>query len=79
MGYRRFDDRSGGAWDVKDVSRSEWEFVPASGRAGKPVRVPAPGYEAEPFELSIEELQRMLERAVGEQERRGKRKSPFAD
>ena len=78
MGYRRFNDRSGGAWDVKDVSRSEWEFVPASG-AGKPVRVTAPGYESDPFELSTEELQRMLERAIGEQERRGKRKSPFAD
>jgi len=78
MGYRRFNDRSGGAWDVKDVSRSEWEFVPASG-AGKAVRVTAPGYESDAFELSTEELQRMLERAIGEQERRGKRKSPFAD
>jgi hypothetical protein len=78
MGYRRFGDRKGGMWEVKDVSRSEWEFVPASG-AGKAVRAAAPGYESDPFELSTEELQRMLERALGEQERRGKKKSPFAD
>ena len=78
MGYRRFNDSKGGVWEVKDVSRSEWEFVPASG-SGKAVRATAPGYESDPFELSTEELQRMLERAIGEQERRGKKKSPFAD
>ena len=78
MGYRRFDDSEGGVWEVKDVSRSEWEFVPTSG-AGKPVRVAAPGYESDPFELSTEELQRMLDGAIGAQKRRGGRKSPFSD
>jgi hypothetical protein len=79
MGYRRFNDRRGDAWEVKDQSRSEWEFVPVSRESEKPVWVPAPGYEGDPFELSLEELQRMLEAAQAEQARRGKKKSPFGD
>ena len=42
-----------------------------------PVRVSAPGYERDPFELSIEELQRLLDRAP--RPGSGPRKSPFKD
>jgi hypothetical protein len=79
MGYRRFSDREGETWEVKDRSRSEWEFVPVSRTSGKPLQVPAPGYEGDPFELSVEELQRMLETAQAAQARRGQKKSPFGD
>jgi hypothetical protein len=77
MGYRRFTDRDGATWEVRDVSRSEWEFVPTSAAAGRSVRVRAPSYESDPFEMSTEECQRLLD-----SEQRGgtaKRKSPFLD
>jgi hypothetical protein len=41
------------------------------------VRVAAPGYERDPFEVSIEELQRLLDGAPRPMS--GGRKSPFKD
>jgi hypothetical protein len=41
------------------------------------VRVAAPGYERDPFELSVEELQRLLDGAP--RPGSGPRKSPFKD
>ena len=77
MGYRRFTDRDGETWEVRDVSRREWDLVVVSRTGGRAVRVRAPGYESDPFELSVEELQRMLD---AEQKRSGPTKrSPFLD
>jgi hypothetical protein len=79
MGYRRFDDRDGNVWEVRDRSDSYWDLEPIRGNRGKPVSVPAPGYQSDPFELSVEELQRLLDDAGGGQSRRQPRKSPFLD
>ena len=77
MGYRRFTDANGDIWDVKDGSASEWEFLPVGGNPHPAVRVRAPGYEKDPFELSAEELQDLLgaERPARDRPRR----SPFKD
>jgi hypothetical protein len=77
MGYRRYTDRDGQAWDVRDVSSSEWEFVPVAGNPAAPLRVPAPGYESDPFELSNEELTRLFDAAPRPRSR--PKKSPFRD
>jgi hypothetical protein len=77
MGYRRFTDASGDIWDVKGSAGSEWEFLPVGGNKHPPVRVRAPGYEKDPFELSNEELQHLLGAEQPSRERL--RKSPFKD
>jgi len=78
MGYRRFNDVEGNEWEVRDVSRSQWEMQPVRGNPNKHKTVPAPGYEKDPFELSEEELQRLLGDSAGPgRSRPGK--SPFAD
>ncbi len=79
MGYRRFIDRDGRAWEVRDRSRSEWRLVPVSGNPLPPVDVPAPGYETDPFELSNEELQRLVNGMEGRAGRPRTKKSPFLD
>jgi hypothetical protein len=77
MGYRRFTDRDGNTWEVRDRSQSEWELQPVSGNPKPSVRVQAPGYESDPFELSNEEMQQLLD--SGPSGSRGARKSPFKD
>ncbi|MFQ6046564.1 MAG: hypothetical protein ACE5PT_09470 [Gemmatimonadales bacterium] len=77
MGYRTFTDREGNRWEVRDRSASEWEFYPASGNPLAALRVKPPVYESDPFELSDEELQRLLDEEGGPRSRRPK--SPFAD
>jgi hypothetical protein len=77
MGYRRFTDRDGNAWEVRDRSMSDWELEPVSGNPRPTVRVRAPGYESDPFELSTEELQRLLDSAPPT--RASSPKSPFKD
>lgn len=85
MGYRRFTDRDGESWDIRDHSDSEWRFEPVGGNPAEPVDVRAPGYQKDPFELSQEELLRMLEEGQrgrgiqGTNWRRPKKKSPFLD
>jgi len=76
MGYRRFTDRDGNEWEVKDLSNREWELTSVSGRPQPPVRVTAPGYETDPFELSTEELQRLLD-AARPSRSSGQPRSPF--
>ncbi len=78
MGYRRFVDREGRAWEVRDVTRSEWELVPESGDTVDRFRVAAPNYERDPFELSNEEIQRMVD-TRDTSVRRKPRQSPFVD
>jgi len=77
MADRRFTDRSGNAWDVVVRSRSEWIYEPVDPNPG-PARAGAPpGYESDPFELSVEELQALVEAAAPPRAR--PKKSPFVD
>ena len=78
MGYRRFTDPAGNGWEVRDLSRSAWEFHPILGNPDRIVRVDPPGYEADPFELSEEELQRLLGKPGGPGRARPS-SSPFKD
>lgn len=77
MAGRRFAGRDGRRWEVRVRSKTEWEFEPVEGNAGPTLTVAPPGYEADPFELSVEELQRLLESAQAPRTR--PRASPFLD
>ena len=79
MGYRRFVDRAGRAWEVRDETKSEWAFVPQPGNPMDRTIVPAPGYDNDPFELSNEELQKLLDAANGNAGGSHRKKSPFLD
>jgi hypothetical protein len=77
MAQRRFADRDGHRWEVRVRSRTEWEFEPVEGNSEPPRLAQPPGYEQDPFEMSIEELQALLDAA---RSRRGpSRPSPFKD
>lgn len=78
MGYRRFADRSGNVWEVRDRSRWEWEFIEVSKDSGERRAVEAPGHESDPFELSDEELQKLVDDA-GPARRTSKPVNPFGD
>ena len=78
MGYRRFTDTEGNEWEVRDFSKTAWELHPVPGNPGRITRVDPPGYESDPFEMSEEELQRLLGRAGGSGRSRPS-KSPFKD
>jgi hypothetical protein len=77
MARRTFVDRSGSRWEIDVRSRSEWEFAPVEGNPGPGRIVAPPGYETDPYELSIEELQRLLD--AGQPRRKPKGNSPFLD
>jgi hypothetical protein len=77
MARRIFVDRSGQRWEIDARSRSEWEFTPVEGNPGPGRVATPPGYESDPYELSIEELQRLLEAARPRQKPKGK--SPFLE
>jgi hypothetical protein len=77
VGYRTFIDRDGRAWEVRPQSKSEWEFQPTGDNAGPARTGAAPGYEADPFEMSTEELQRLLDAARPPRAR--PKASPFQD
>ena len=77
MGFRRFTDRDKQQWEIRDVSRSRWEFAPV-GDNPQPARSGAPpGYEQDPYELSQEELQALLDAASAPSKRVVK--NPFGD
>lgn len=78
MGYRKFTDLDGRSWEIRDNSRSEWMFEPLPGNPEGRTAVSPPGYDNDPFELSNEELQTLLDAAGGPSPRRPK-KSPFPD
>ena len=78
MGYRRFTDPEGHEWEVRDITRSAWEFIPVQGNPGKQVRIDPPGYEPDPFEMSVEELQALLGKPSGPT-RAKPSKNPFKD
>jgi hypothetical protein len=77
MGDRRFTDGQGHRWDVRVRGRSEWLFEPADDNPGPSRTSAGPGYERDPFELSTEELQRLLDAARPLQ--RKPTQSPFLD
>jgi hypothetical protein len=77
MAFRRFVDRDKLEWEIRDTSRLEWEFSPVGENRERPRRVPPPGYEKDPYELSQEELQRLLDAAAAAPARN--RPSPFQD
>lgn len=77
MGFRQFTDREGRTWEVRTPSKDRWAFEPTGENPAKPRTVRSPGYERDPFELSKEELQRLLDES-GEGPRRSA-KSPFQD
>ncbi|HEY9517628.1 MAG TPA: hypothetical protein VIQ98_00120, partial [Gemmatimonadales bacterium] len=60
MGFRRFTDRD----------KLSWEIRPVGENTGKPRTVASPGYEKDPYELSQEELQRLLDGAAAAPVRR---------
>lgn len=68
MGYRKFHGPRGEGWEVRDDSRREWRLVPIGSNQEGEKRVTAPTHTDDPFELSEEELQKMLE---GGRPRRG--------
>lgn len=75
MGYRRFADGRGGRWEIRIESSGEWRFEPVSGTTVPPSRARPPLYAKDPFELSEQELQRILDTARPVERRGGK--SPF--
>lgn len=77
MAQRAFTDRDGNRWDIRVRSRSEWEFEPIGGNPGHARLGSPPGYETDPYELSVEELQRLLDAAAPRRKPPGK--SPFLD
>ena len=77
MAHRRFRDRDGHNWEVRVRTKDEWELSPVADNPGRLRTVRAPGYERDPFELSLEELQRLLDGGTPSQGRG--RPSPFKD
>ena len=77
MAFRKFTDRDKQEWEVRPRSRTEWELCPTGGNPGQQRSVPSPSYESDPYELSQEELQGLLDRSSA-QTRRGV-KNPFGD
>lgn len=76
MAYRRFDDSSGRAWEVV-VRGRQWRFEPIHDNPGPAREAEGPGYEKDPFELSVEELKRLLDKAQAP--RPLPKKNPFLD
>lgn len=77
MSFRSFKDASGGRWQVKVRSRREWLLDPMPGNPQTPRTVEPPLYAEDPFELSEQELQRIL--AGAESASPPSRPSPFED
>ena len=80
MANRKFTDRDGQHWEVRERSHAEWMLEPILGNPGAPRRIKPPAYESDPFELTDQELRRLLEASAPESEFRSPpRKSPFLD
>ncbi|MEE8521677.1 MAG: hypothetical protein V3U63_08005 [Gemmatimonadota bacterium] len=74
---RKFKDRSGAPWVVERYHGTpDLVFRPVEGAQAEELTVPAPGHNKDPYELSDEELQRLLERAQPRY-RKPKRPPPF--
>ncbi len=78
MAHRKFIDRDGSEWEILVTGqRAEWEFGPVGDNTGPARIVQSPGYEKDPFELSKEELQGLLDQSAARSTRAVK--SPFKD
>ncbi len=60
MGYRRFSAENGGRWEIRIEASGEWRFEPVSGAGDATRRGRPPLYARDPFELSEQELRRIL-------------------
>lgn len=80
MANRKFIDRSGQHWEVRDRSHNEWVLEPIQDNPATPRSVRPPTYETDPFELTDQELQRLLEQSEATTRPQGPpKKSPFLD
>ncbi len=70
-------DREGHKWEIRPAGRERWELVPGEDNPGPARTVPPPGYETDPFELSKEELQQLLDQSSAAKARQVK--NPFGD
>lgn len=77
MGHRTFVDRNGNGWQIRPVTKAKWEFLPEPHNSERPRTVSAPSHERDPFELSKEELQALLDSAPPPSTR--SKPSPFLD
>lgn len=77
MAHRKFTDREGRKWEVRPRTRSEWDLEPIGENQERGRSVPSPGYEKDPFELSEEELQGLLDGSAPPPRR--PKPSPFRD
>ncbi|MGQ0703899.1 MAG: hypothetical protein ACT4PM_12270 [Gemmatimonadales bacterium] len=77
MGFRTFTDRENRQWEVRPVSRDEWELSPTGDNPDPARTVAPPGYETDPYELSKEELQGLLDQSIPRPRRQVK--NPFGD
>lgn len=77
MAFRKFVDRDGHEWEVRPRTRSDWDLEPVSSNPNRARSARSPGYEKDPFELSREELQRLLDESPAPKAR--DIKSPFKD
>ncbi|MGH7541637.1 MAG: hypothetical protein ACRELC_11620 [Gemmatimonadota bacterium] len=76
MSVRKFRDREGRGWRVEVRSRREWRLAPLPGNPAAPRVAVPPLYAEDPFELSDQELWRILD---GARERPAPPPSPFSD
>ncbi|HEX5438312.1 MAG TPA: hypothetical protein VFW98_14245 [Gemmatimonadaceae bacterium] len=80
MANRKFIDREGRHWEVRERTRAEWLLEPILDNPSTPRRVKPPAYESDPFELTDQELSRLLEQSSGQPWPQGPpKKSPFLD
>jgi hypothetical protein len=77
MAYRKFVDRDGHEWEVRIRSKAEWDLEPVGSNPNRGRSARAPGYETDPFEMSREELQKLLDASSPPPTRSVK--SPFKD
>lgn len=77
MAFRKFTDRDGNSWEVRPAFRGEWELSPVGDNPHRARTVASPGYEKDPYELSQEELQRLLDGGSSPPPRRVK--NPFGE
>jgi len=77
MGFRKFVDQDGREWEVRPRTKSDWDLAPSGSNPEPPRSVSSPGYERDPFELSKEELQRLVDASAAAKVRSPK--SPFKE
>ena len=77
MAFRKFVDTNGHEWEIRPRTKSDWNLEPVGLNPNRARTAVSPGYEKDPFELSREELQRLLDGSAGPPNR--PIKSPFQD